>query len=51
MNNSETYKELGTISFLFKWMEKHPVVANIIIWIEILIGLYVVFTYNFTTNI
>ena len=49
--NNAIYKELWMIAPLFMWLDRHPVISNIMLWIEGLLLAYVVFTYNFTTYI
>ena len=49
-NNSTIYREMWVMAPLFKWIDKHPRLANTILWMEGMVMLYVIFTYNFTTN-
>ena len=44
------YNELWTIAPFFKWMDRHPTLSNIILWIEAIVAFLAVYTYDFTTN-
>lgn len=32
------------------WMDKYPKLVNVLLWIEVIIMAWVIFTYDFTTN-
>jgi hypothetical protein len=49
--NDEIPMSIRCIVPFAKWMEKHPVLSNIILIIEAIALMYVVLTYNFTTHI
>lgn len=51
MQNEQLLKELGPMVYFFSWMEKHQTLANVILWVEAIALAWVVFTYDFTTNI
>lgn len=50
MQEKELLKEFGPMGYVFKWVERHKTLTDIILWLEILALGWVVFTYNFTTN-
>jgi len=51
MNNQNDYFQLWPLGGLFRFMDKHNLLANVILFIEVVALLYAVLTYNFTTNI
>jgi len=48
---TDIYKELGILAGMFKFIDQHKTLSNIILFLEALAALYAVITYNFTTNI
>lgn len=47
----ETMKELGMMSCLFKWIDRHERLTTAILWLEAIAMMWVVLNYDFTTNI
>lgn len=48
-NNEAIYRELWMIAPFFKWMDRHPTLSNVLLYIEALAAMYAVFNYHFTT--
>ena len=51
MAQTDIYKEFGIMAGMFKFIDQHKTLTNIILFLEALAALYAVLTYNFTTNI
>ena len=49
-NNNAIYKEFLFIAPMFKWLDNHPIISDIILLVEGLAAAWAVFNYNFTTN-
>lgn len=49
-NNNAIYRELWFVAPIFKWLDKHPLISDIILVLEGLATAWAVFNYNFTTN-
>ena len=45
------YQELGLVGNVLRWMDKHPMLSNVIIATELTALFFVALFYNFTTNI
>lgn len=43
-------KELGLLGRFFTWMDKHEKVTDILLLLQIIALVWVIFTYNFTTQ-
>lgn len=41
--------ELGPITPLIQWIDKHPVLSNVILWLEVVALALSVLFYDFTT--
>lgn len=50
MKEQELTKEFGLMAPLFIWVKRHKTLTDVILWLEIIALMWVVFTYNFTTN-
>lgn len=42
------YKQLGLLGFIIKWVDEHPTLSNIFLWLMALGLIWAVFTYEFT---
>ena len=49
-NNNAIYKEFWFIAAMFKWLDNHPIISDIILLVESLAAAWAVFNYDFTTN-
>lgn len=49
-NNNAIYKEFWFIAPMFKWLDNHPIISDIILLAESLAAAWAVFNYDFTTN-
>lgn len=51
MDNQNDYMKLGSLGYLFKFIDEHSLLANVILFVEVVALFWAVLTYNFTTNI
>ena len=48
---AEIYEQFGPLGCLFRWIDRHPRAASVLLWLQLAALVYVVFTYDFTTRI
>ena len=48
---AKTYQEMELLGGFFVWMEKHPIISNIILTVECIALVLAVLFYDFTTHI
>lgn len=47
---NDFYTQFGPLGYMFKWIDDHRTLTNIILALESVAIAYAVLTYNFTTN-
>lgn len=50
MANETIYKELGLLGSIFKFMDRHEHLGNVLLALGAIALAWMVFTYDFTTN-
>lgn len=47
---NDIYTEFGPLGYMFKFMDEHKTLSNVILVLESIALAYAVFMYDFTTN-
>ena len=51
MNNQSIYSEFGFLGFLLRFIDEHPVLTSIMLFLDVMALIYAVVFYDFTTRI